>query len=133
MPETDAPWAEIDRLLDEAAGYEGTANAALEAVMKTFSYAASRCGLTGFQAGWVMLHAYARTMGVDGPLAVFKGQDLLYPQYDLPRRLERWMAECEPWLAEQAQKKLDEDRGYAVEAVRSHWRRLAGRLRVVPS
>lgn len=118
------PWAEIERIINEANDYNSTAEAAVKAAVLAFNYAADNRGLTGFQGSWAALKAYAEIMHYDCPIAMFKADDLLYPQYDLPARLAKWMEECKPWLAEQAREKLD-SKTFAVPHVEAHWRKLA--------
>jgi hypothetical protein len=119
MPE---PWTDIQAQIEDADSYETTAEAAKDAAVKAFNYAASQCGLTGFQASWAALRFYGEVMGIKGPFAVFKAEDLLYPQYDLPGRFAEWMSsdEMRTWLADEAQKKIDESPG-AIASVVAHW------------
>jgi hypothetical protein len=56
--------------------------------------------------------------------------DALYPQYNLVGRVQEFITEYAPWLAEQAAAKLAEDEkrqggGFAVPSVKAHWRALA--------
>ena len=122
MTTKTAPWAEIDAQIEQADSYDTTAEAVKDAAVKAFNYAASECGLTGFQAGWAALSFYGEVMGIKGGYIVLKAEDLLYPQYDLQRRLAEWMSsdEMRTWLADEAQKNLDSRHG-AVGSVVQHW------------
>lgn len=121
------PWAEIDAQIEAANDYNTTAEAVRDAAVKAFEYAARRCGLTGFQAGWAALSFYGQVMHFDGPFTVFRGEDLLYPQYDLRARLREWIDsdEMRSWLADEADKLLADGSRHAAAHVAAHWRRLS--------
>lgn len=108
-------------------GYSASADALWKAAAAAFEYVARECGVTGFQASWAALRFYAEVMHVDGPFAIFKAADALYPQYDLPGRLQGYLgSEWREWLREQARKRLEEDNDFVAERVISHWHWLAG-------
>lgn len=115
---------DLDAIVEGPHDYSSSAEAVVDATVAAFNYAADKLRLTGFQAGWAALTAYCKVMGNDCPVIVFKADDLLYPQYDLPARLAKWIEECGPWLAEQAAERLT-DPGHAVPWVVAHWRTLA--------
>ena len=108
-----------------AGGYEQAADALWKAAQAAFDYVSRRCGVTGFQASWAALRFYGEVMGVDGPFMVIRASDAVYPQYDIPARVEEFLSESGPWLREQAQAKLAGDMTFVVDAVREHWERLA--------
>jgi hypothetical protein len=127
---------------DGGEGYEKAAEAMWRAALAAFDYTARRVGATGFQASWSALRFYGEAMAVDGPFTVVQVRDALYPQYDLPGRLQQFLDEQRPWLAEQARLKLAEDQQRQHEtytdsdgveqpvltaspAVVAHWRALA--------
>lgn len=89
-----------------------------------FYYVAGQLGVTGFQSSCADLDLLRRTRSMKGPFLLIKGEDALYPQYDLPGKLSEAMEEWKPWLKEQAVKKLSEDGG-AHPKVIAHWKRLA--------
>lgn len=107
-------------------GYNKSAEAMVTCAVAAFDWAASQVGATGFQASWAALTAYAKQMGIDGPLMVFQGANALYPQYDLPVRLNDWLTSdlMRTWLADQAVEKLAADSGLAHPNVEAHWRAL---------
>ena len=133
-PETAAQLADLIESLtvfdyaDGGEGYEKSADAMWEAALAAFNYVSRRVGATAFQASWAALKFYGEAMHVRGPFMVIKVEDALYPQYDLPGRLAEFIHEQRPWLAEQAAAKLaeNEDNAWVVDAVREHWRLLAG-------
>lgn len=116
---------DLDAICEGPHDYSTSAEAMVTAMVTAGNYVASRLGLTGFQASWAALNAYAKIMDYDCPIIVFKADDLLYPQYDLPGRLADWMHECKPWLAAQARQKLAGDTASVVEPVMRRWKKLA--------
>lgn len=110
-------------------GYEQSADAMWKATLAAFEYAARKVGATGFQASWAALRFYGEAMGVKGPFIISKVEDALYPQYDLPGQLAKFLEEQRPWLAEQAAQKIVETEGrdsMVHPNVLAHWQRLAG-------
>lgn len=124
-----------------AGGYEASADAMWKAAAATFHYVAREVGATGYQASWAALKFHAEVMHIDGPFMIMRAEDALFPQYDLPGRVDKFLAENQRWLAEQAKEKLekwqaspttdwtDEDgiehsTPSAAPAVVEHWRRL---------
>lgn len=109
-------------------GYEQSANALWQAALAAFNYVAREAGVSGFQASWAALTFYGKALHIEGPFGVVRGEEALYPQYDLPAKVESWIEEdWADWLKEEAQKRLD-DEIYAVHAapaVREHWEKLA--------
>ena len=110
-----------------AAGYEASANAAVEITVAAFEYAASAQGLTGFQAGWASLQFLARVQNLKSPFAIVEAQTMLYPQYPLPSERARQLEESVHWRAwanAEAKRLLAETREVAPR-VAEHWKRLA--------
>lgn len=104
--------------------YNSSAEAVKDITVEAFNLMADLMGMTGFQAGWASLTAYAEIQGIDGPLMMLKGEDLLYPQYDVPAKVATWIEEQEEWLVVQATKKLMESGDQAHPSVRRHWEEL---------
>lgn len=96
------------------------------AATATFYYMAGVLGITGFQSGCADFDILRRTRHMDGPFILLKGEDALYPQYDLPNRLAEAMEKWKPWLKEQAEIKLREANFHTHEDVIAHWKKLAG-------
>ena len=91
-----------------------------------FNYVAHILGVTGFQASCADLDFIRRTRSIKGPFMLIKGEDALYPQYDLPSKLREAIEKWKPWLKEEAVKKLTEDCGYPAHPdVVAHWKALA--------
>lgn len=96
---------EFDYIAD-GVGYNRSAEALWKAALLAFNWVAGELGVTGFQASWAALHFYGQAMNIEGPFMIVKVEDALYPQYDLPKRLNDFIAEQRGWLAEEAAKKL---------------------------
>ncbi len=95
------------------------------ASVATFNYVASCLGTTGFQAGCADLDILRRTRRLEGPFAIIYGDNMLYPQYDIPAKVQEMLDEWKPWAAEEAAKKLDGDTTHAHPNVIAHWKKLA--------
>jgi hypothetical protein len=114
-----------------SAGYEQSADALWKAALAAFNYVAYIQGVTGFQASWAELQFLARSRGIKGPFAILDSAQMLYPQYDLPAKVEQWFEEWRPWLAEEARRKIAEEeeknpQGFGVHPnVWAHWQMLA--------
>jgi hypothetical protein len=115
---------EIRRLTEREHEYGTCVYAMSLAAAATFNYVASKLGCTGFQASCADLDFVRRTRGIEGPFALFKLEDALYPQYDLPGELLKFIEGNRKWMAEQAKKKLAE----GIDAhpnVIAHWKKPA--------
>jgi hypothetical protein len=96
------------------------------AATAAFQHVAHKLGVTGFQASCADLDIVRRTRSMEGPFILLKGEDMLYPQYDLPGKLREAMGEWAEWAAEQAAKKLAKNKQDAVHpSVWAHWVTLA--------
>lgn len=124
-------WGEfVDRMMHlelTSHDYNTSAEAVVEAAVLAFNIMASSMGLTGFQGGWAALTAYCEEMSLTCPVMMLKAEDLLYPQYNVPGRVQEWIDESREWCAEQAQAKLDaaKDDSLVHPAVRKRWMDLA--------
>lgn len=133
MRESLVPWPKTKNQLDEYIeslvkknhDYGTCVYAMSMAATATFNYVAGQLGVTGFQSSCADLDILRRTRHMKGPFMIIKGEDALYPQYDLPDRLEKAMEEWKPWLKEEAEKKLAEG-GTVHPNVHEHWEKLAG-------
>lgn len=132
MREATVPWPKTEEqllsyirsLIPKANDYGKCVYVISMIATAAFNYAASEVGATGFQASCADLDVLRRTRSLDGPFMIMKGEDALYPQYDLPKRLAESMEGWKPWLKEQADKKLAEG-GPVHDAVKEHWEKLA--------
>lgn len=94
------------------------------AATAAFNYVASQLGVTGFQASCADLDIIRRTRNIDGPFMLIRGEDMLYPQYNLQEKLREAMEGWSTWAAEQAREKLATSPD-ASERVIAHWKQLA--------
>lgn len=134
MRETEAPRPEtvaelaayITSLTDRPHDYGTCVYAMSLAATAAFNHVAHRLGVTGFQAGCADLDILRRTRSMEGPFILLKGEDMLYPQYDLHEKLRTAMAEWGAWAGGEARKKLAESKRENVHPdVWTHWERLA--------
>lgn len=96
----------IDEKVSQEHDYNTSADALWEVAEAAFNYVASELGVTGFQAGYASMMLLKKTKGLDCPVAVIHGDDLLYPQYDIPAKVAEWIEGWKPWAGEQARKLL---------------------------
>jgi hypothetical protein len=94
------------------------------AATAAFNFVAHQLGVTGFQSSCADLDFLRRSRGIKGPFMLVKGEDFLYPQCDPRGKLAEALADWNPWLCEQAAKKLAETPGAHPDVV-AHWKRLA--------
>ena len=132
MRDAKVPWPKtpeqlteyINSLIEKQHDYGTCVYALSMAAEAAFNYVASQLGVSGFQSSMADLDFLRRVRGMKGPFMLIKGEDALYPQYDLPSRLAKSMEEWKPWLKEQAKANLRE--GFPVHPdVEAHWRKLA--------
>lgn len=116
----------IDGLVKQDHDYGTCVYAMSMAAVAAFNFVASKLGVTGFQASCADMDILRRTRSMEGPFILLKGEDALFPQYDLPGRLTEAMDKWKPWLKEQADKKLAGVSEFSVHPdVEAHWRKLA--------
>ena len=134
MREAKEPWPHtrdeldeyIDSLVERSHDYGTCVYAMSLAAAATFNYVAHKLGVTGFQASCADFDFLRRTRGIDGPFMLIKGEDMIFPQYDIPGKVTECLKEWEPWAAEQAVKKIAESNPESVAAaVMAHWKNLA--------
>lgn len=136
MREEKAPWP---RTVKELSGYIGSlvnrphdygtcVYAMSLSATAAFQYVAHKLHVTGFQASCADLDVLRRTRCLDGPFIILKAEDMLYPQYDLQKRLQEAMDKWKGWLAKEAEKLLSEKDIKEVHSkVIARWRELAGK------
>lgn len=134
MRSEKAPWPEtlealseyIASLTERKHDYGTCVYAMSLAATAAFQHVAHKLGVTGFQASCADLDIVRRTRGMEGPFILLKGEDMIYSQYDLPGKLREAMDEWAGWAAEQAAKKLAENKQENVHPdVWAHWVALA--------
>ena len=116
----------IDSLTERPHDYGTCVYALSLAALAAFNYVARKLGVTGFQSSCADLDFIRRNRSIKGPFILLKAEDALYPQYNLSERLDEALAEWQPWLADEAKKKLAA-KEQAHPAVVAHWKKLADR------
>jgi len=132
MREAKVPWpltkeqlAEyIESLVTRQHDYGTCVYAMSMAAEAAFNYVAGQVGSTGFQASCADMDFLKRTRGIEGPWMILKGEDALYPQYDLHEKVDKLLEESKPWLKEQAAVKLTETNTHTHPEVIEHWQKL---------
>lgn len=117
--------AYIKSLVEQKHDYGTCVYAMSLAATAAFNHVASKLGVTGFQASCADLDILRRTRSMDCPFIILKADDMLYPQYDLPSKLNEAMAEWQEWAADEAKKKMLEKDKFAHPDVLAHWKKLA--------
>lgn len=126
-PETIEQLVEyISSLVNRQHDYGTCVYAMSLSAVAAFNFVAGKLGATGFQANCADLDILRRTRGLYGPFRIVDASDWLYPQYSPMNDLLDFKAKCDKWLAEQAQKLLDEhaSNGTAAESVVEHWKKI---------
>ena len=125
FPKTQDETLEIIRAVTEREHDYGTCVYAMSiAAQAAFNYVCTTLGTTGFQASCADLDFVRRNRLLKGPFALYKGEDMLFPQYDIEAQVRETLAEWKPWAKEEAAKKLAEV-DHAHPDVIDHWQRLA--------
>ena len=136
MRKMECPWPEtiddlrefILSLVNREHDYGTCVYAMSLAATAAFNFVARKLGTTSFQASMADLDVLRRTRQLEGPFILLDGANALYPQYDLPGKLEEVLKEWRPWLRERAQQLLAEHAGDEEQVhpeVLEHWKRLA--------
>ena len=135
MREHRVPWlksadeltAYIESLITQQRDYGTAAYAMSLAAVAAFQYVAGKVGASGFQASCADLDVVRRTRHLNGPFILLKGEDMLYPQYDLHGKLQEAMDSWREWAREEARKKLAAHKAETAHPdVIKHWKMLAG-------
>lgn len=125
-PETKGALAEyIESLVNRDHDYGTCVYAMSMAATAAFNYVAHQLGVTGFQASCADMDIITRTRSIKGPWILLKGEDALYPQYDLKGNLAEFMESAKPWLKDEAKKLLIEKDAHVHPNVKAHWEKLA--------
>lgn len=134
MRDTKAPWpkteeellAYVKSLVDRPHDYGTCVYAMSLAAVAAFNFIAARLGTTGFQASCADMDIIRRTRGMEDGFMILDASNLLYPQYDLIGKAEKFIAERRVDLAKKARQLLEDRKGEPVsERVVQHWRDLA--------
>jgi hypothetical protein len=121
--------AYIGALVDRPHDYGTAVYAMSMAAVAAFNYAASKLGVSGFQASCADMDIIRRTRSMRGPFILIDGANALYPQYDLQGKLADFLTEIQPWLATEAAKVLESFPAEGAAAVRQHLEALAAEAR----
>lgn len=132
LREAKVPWPKtskqlqdyIDSLLSRTHDYGTCVYAMSMAAEAAFNYVSGQLGVTGFQASCADMDFLRRTRGIKGPWMILKGEDALYPQYDLHEKVEKMLEEAKSWLKEQALERL-QNTTFAHPNVLEHWKKLS--------
>jgi len=134
MRERPSPWpktreelhATIDALIDGEHDYGTCVYAMSLAAVAAYNFVAHELGATGFQASCADLDILRRNRSIDGPFALIKGEDMLYPQYDIEAKVREYLSGWQEWASKEAKKKLaDPTTIGAAPSVIAHWQKLA--------
>lgn len=109
----------------DASYYNNTAEALANITIAAHNYAAYVQGNSNFQAGWAQMKFLSVVRGIEGPFAILDSNELLYPQYDMQGKVNKWLKEWEVALAPKAKELLETSSGYAHPNVVAHWRKIA--------
>lgn len=112
--------------------YSRSADAMWKCALAAFNYAAHQVGASGFQASWAEMRFLGESRGFKGPFAILDANDMVFPQYDLRAKVEKYLEEWLPWAAEEARRKMaeyagnrDGDAAFVNTNVWAHWENLA--------
>ncbi len=105
--------------------YSQCAEACADMALAAFELAAKTLGITGWQGSWAELEFIRRSRHIKGPFGIYDVSDALYPQYDLPARLDKLLTgpDTVKWLGDEAERMLAENREPHPNVER-HWRML---------
>lgn len=118
--------AYIDEKLAQDHDYDTAVHAMAEITLAAFNFASTELGATGFQASGAGLEFLAASRNMDGPFALIKAEEMLYPQYDIRAQVESYLEKWTPWAAQEAKKKLEiEDDSMVAPRVKRRWQDLA--------
>lgn len=112
----------LQQLIDQEHDYNTSAEALHDGTVACFNFLAGELGNSGFQASWAVLKFLGTVNYYEGPYAVIKASDRLYPQYS--NRIDEILISWNDWIKEQAQENLDDHPDYTHPDVIAHWKRI---------
>lgn len=138
MREAPNPWPKtfteldsyIQSLVEREHDYGTCVYAMSLAATAAFNFVASKLGTTGFQASCADLDFLKRSRAINGPFALIRAENMLYPQYSIQSDVLKLLNEWEPWATKEAKKKIAEDDAAEFRAhpdVRRRWEMLAAK------
>lgn len=121
-PHTPEELVEYIKSLVEREHTYGTVVYAMSmAAVAAYNYVAHVEGSTGFQASCADLDIIRRTRNIDCPFILLTANDMLFPQYSLPAKLNDAMQTWKGWAKKEAKKLLAETDRPTHPDVRAHW------------
>lgn len=128
-----APWpdtiAELNEYIESLLAFDHDYDTAVYALslsaVATFQHVAKTLGVSGFQASCADLDFLRRTRSMKCPFILIRGDEMMYPQYDLHRKLDEALHDWQQWAAEEAKRLLATDMTHTAPHVRAHWEKLA--------
>lgn len=114
----------VKKLVDRPHDYGTCVYAMSMAAEAAYNFVSHALGVTGFQASCADMDFLRRTRGMQNGFMILNGNDVLYPQYDLMAKTEKFVADRRAKLADEAKRLLAESPN-AHPDVLAHWERLA--------
>lgn len=96
----------INGLVNRPHDYGTCVYAVSMAATAAMQYVYDKLGMTGFQTSCADLDIVRRNRHIQGPFAIIKAEDSLFPQYD--KRIKEIQDGWHDWLIEEAKKKIQE-------------------------
>lgn len=96
----------INGLVNRPHDYGTCVYAVSMAATAAMQYVYDKLGMTGFQASCADLDIVRRNRHIQGPFAIIKAEDSLFPQYD--KRIKEIQDGWHDWLVKEAKKKIQE-------------------------
>lgn len=117
--------AYISEKLEGEYDYNTHVTAMADVMFEVFNFLADKLGASGFSASCAQLEFIAKARHLEGPFAVIKAEDMLYPQYDIAESVEKYLDKWTPWAITEAKKLLQETTHPIAPVVRERWESLA--------
>lgn len=106
--------------------YQSIAEALSEATLTFFNYFAYKHGMTNWQTSWADLDFIQKVRRMEAGVMIIDPAKMLYPQYDLRKDLDKYLAESKPRLAKLAKERLDKESDrFLSDNVKRRWMELA--------
>jgi hypothetical protein len=118
---------QIQEIVSKSYSYEDAPNALAEAALLAFNFVASELGVSGYQASYADMVFLSKSRRIKGPFAIVKADDMLYPQYDILKDVQKHLDNWSSWVAEEATRRLEGSANlYSPSStVIDHWKKLA--------
>jgi hypothetical protein len=118
---------QIQEIVSKSYSYEDAPNALAEAALLAFNFVASELGVSGYQASYADMVFLSKSRLIKGPFAIVKAEDMLYPQYDILKDVQKHLDTWSSWVAEEATRRLKGSANLYSPSftVIDHWKKLA--------